>query len=98
MVVPRVDVEPSTRRPRRGQLVRFRVQVTPAKASVKVRRKMRWDGRWITKDVARTNAKGRVVFRVRWPSSAKKRTYRITTKPRGSLAAGTSARFTLRVR
>lgn len=65
---------------------------------MKVRRKMRWNGRWITKDVARTNAQGRVVFRVRWPNSAKKRTYQITTKKRGSLAAGKSARFTLRVR
>ncbi len=97
-IVPRVTVTTSTRRPRRGQVVAFRVKVRPALESVKVRRKMRWNGRWITKDVARTDARGRVVFRVRWPEATIKRTYKITTKKRGTLAAGRSQKFTLRTR
>jgi spore germination protein YaaH len=93
-----VEARPSTLTPRRGKKVTVRVQVTPGKKSVTVRRQMLVKGTWKTLASKRTTAKGRVTFTFRWPKSKTSRTYRITTKKKGSLPAGRSEQFVLTTR
>ena len=83
-----VEARPSTLAPKRGKKVKVRVQVTPGKKSVTVRRQMLVKGKWKTMATKRTTAKGRVTFTFRWPKSKASRTYRITTKKKGALPAG----------
>ena len=93
-----VEARPSTLTPKRGKKVTLRVQVTPGRKSVTVRRQMLVKGSWKTMSTKKTNAKGRVTFTFTWPKSDTSRTYRITTKKKGSLPAGRSAKFTLKTR
>lgn len=93
-----VQARPSTLAPKRGKKVTVRVQVTPGRKSVTVRRQMLVKGSWKTMSTKRTNAKGRVTFTFRWLKSDASRTYRISTKKKGSLPAGRSAKFTLTTR
>jgi spore germination protein YaaH len=93
-----VQVRPSTLAPRAGQKVTFRVQVTPRKGSITVRRQMLLRGTWTTMATKKTNAKGQVTFTFRWPKGMTSRTYRITTTTKGSVPAGKSKRFTLTTR
>jgi spore germination protein YaaH len=93
-----VAAAPSTLTPKRGKKVRVRVQVTPGTKSVTVRRQMLVKGKWKTRATKRTSSAGRVTFTFRWPKSKTSRTYRITTKKKGSLPAGRSEQFTLTTR
>jgi hypothetical protein len=95
---PTVSAKPSTRRPKRGKQVTVRVRVTPRKSRIVVKRQMRVGGIWRTKDVKRTNDRGRATFRFRWPREDLSRTYRVVTKARGTVGAGTSESFELRTR
>jgi hypothetical protein len=93
-----VEVRPSTLTPKKGTKVKIRVQVSPAKKSVTVRRQMLVKGKWKTMSTKRTTAKGKVTFTFTWPKQKTSRTYRITTKKKGSLAAGKSTTFVLTTR
>lgn len=93
-----VEARPSTLKPKRGKKVSVRVQVTPSKKSVTVRRQMLVKGKWKTMSTKRTSTKGRVTFTFTWPKSTTSRTYRITTKKKGALPAGVSETFVLRTR
>jgi hypothetical protein len=90
-----IQARPSTLTPKRGRTVKVRVQVTPGKKSVTVRRQMLVKGAWKTLSTKQTSATGRVTFTFRWPKATTSRTYRITTKKKGALPAGRSERFTL---
>ncbi|MGB7982202.1 MAG: hypothetical protein WCF36_15580 [Candidatus Nanopelagicales bacterium] len=92
---PSLVVTPSTRTPQMGSTVRFAVRLTPATKSVKVRRQMLVDGTWTTMDTARTDAKGKVTFEVRWPKDTKARAYRVKSSAKGSLAKGVSASLSM---
>jgi spore germination protein YaaH len=93
-----VTARPSTLRPKKGTKVKIRVQVTPKKKAVTVRRQMLVNGKWRTMSTKRTTAKGKVTFTFTWPKTKTSRTYRITTKKKGSLAAGKSTTFVLTTR
>jgi len=93
-----VEARPSTLTPKRGKKVTVRVQVSPSKKSVTVRRQMQVKGKWKTMSTKRTTSKGRVTFTFRWPKTKTSRTYRITTKKKGALPAGRSETFVLRTR
>jgi spore germination protein YaaH len=93
-----VRARPSTLTPKAGKKVKVRVQVTPAKKSITVRRQMLVKGKWRTKATKRTNSKGRVTFTFRWPKGDAARTYRITTRKKGVMTAGKSETFTLTTR
>jgi hypothetical protein len=93
-----VEARPSTLTPKRGKKVTVRVQVSPGKKSVTVRRQMLVKGKWKTMATKRTTAKGRVTFTFRWPKAKTSRTYRITTKKKGALPAGRSEKFILTTR
>ncbi len=92
---PSLVVTPSTRTPEMGSTVTFAVQLTPAKKSVKVRRQMLIDGKWKTLAKARTNSKGQVTFKVKWPRDTKARVYRVRSSKKGSLPAQISASFSM---
>ena len=93
-----VEARPSTLAPKKGKKVKVRVQVTPGKKSVTVRRQMLVKGKWKTMSTKRTSSAGRVTFTFRWPKAKTSRTYRVTTKKKGALPAGRSAEFTIRTR
>jgi hypothetical protein len=93
-----VTARPSTLRPKKGTKVKIRVQVAPKKKAVTVRRQMLVNGKWRTMSTKRTTAKGKVTFTFTWPKTKTSRTYRITTKKKGSLAAGKSTTFVLTTR
>jgi hypothetical protein len=93
-----VTARPSTMRPKKGTKVKIRVQVTPKKKAVTVRRQMLVNGKWKTMSTKRTTARGKVTFTFTWPKTKTSRTYRITTKKKGSLAAGKSTTFVLTTR
>ena len=93
-----VEARPSTLTPKKGKKVKIGVQVSPAKKSVTVRRQMLVKGKWKTMSTKRTTAKGKVTFTFTWPKKKTSRTYRITTKKKGSLAAGKSTTFVLTTR
>ena len=93
-----VEARPSTLTPKQGKKVKVRVQVTPGKKSVTVRRQMLVKGKWKTMSTKRTSSAGRVTFTFRWPKSKTSRTYRITTKKKGALPAGRSEQFTITTR
>ncbi len=93
-----VTARPSTLTPKGGRNVTVRVQVAPAKKSITVRRQMLVKGKWTTKSTKRTNTKGRVTFTFRWPKGQASRTYRITTRTKGAVAAGKSTTFRLTTR
>jgi hypothetical protein len=93
-----VTAKPSTLAPKRGKKVKVRVQVSPVKKSVTVRRQMLVKGKWKTMSTKRTTSAGRVTFTFRWPKSKTSRTYRITTKKKGALPAGVSEQFTITTR
>jgi spore germination protein YaaH len=97
-VTTAVQVRPSTLTPKKGKKVTVRVQVTPGKKSVTVRRQMLVKGKWKTMATKRTTSKGKATFTFRWPKSTTSRTYRITTKKKGALPAGRSEQFTLTTR
>ena len=91
-------MRPSTLKPKKGKKVTVRVQVSPSKKSVTVRRQMLVKGTWKTMSTKRTTSKGRVTFSFTWPKAKTSRTYRITTKKKGALPAGRSETFVLRTR
>ena len=93
-----IQVRPSTLKPKKGKKVTVRVQVSPSKKSVTVRRQMLVKGTWKTLSTKRTTSKGRVTFSFTWPKAKTSRTYRITTKKKGALPAGRSETFVLRTR
>jgi hypothetical protein len=93
-----VEARPSTLTPKKGKKVKIRVQVSPGKKSVTVRRQMLVKGTWKTMSTKRTTAKGKVTFTFTWPKKDTSRTYRITTKKKGALPAGRSESFTLTTR
>jgi spore germination protein YaaH len=93
-----VKVKASTYRPKPRKKVKLRVHVKPAKKKVLVKRQKLVKGKWRTLSKKRTNSKGRVTFKFRWPKKRSKITYRIKTNRRGSLATGYSQRFTIRTR
>ncbi len=94
-----VEARPSTLAPKRGKKVTVTVQVTPRK-SVTVRRQMLVKGKWRTMSTKRTSSKGRATFTFTWPKTKKKatRTYRITSRKKGSVPAGSSTTFTITTR
>ena len=53
-----VEARPSTLAPKRGKKVTVRVQVTPSKKSVTVRRQMLVKGKWKTMSTKRTTSQG----------------------------------------
>jgi spore germination protein YaaH len=93
-----VSVKPSTLTPKKGKKVTVSVRVSPKKKSVVVKRQMLVNGAWKTMSTKRTNSKGRVTFTIRWPKKVTSNTYRVVTRKKGSLPAGTSAEFTLTTR
>ncbi len=97
-VTTRVEARPSTLTPKKGKKVKIRVLVSPAKKAITVRRQMLVKGKWKTMSTKRTTAKGKVTFTFTWPKKDTSRTYRITTKKKGALAAGTSTTFVLTTR
>ncbi|MGB7981890.1 MAG: glycosyl hydrolase family 18 protein [Candidatus Nanopelagicales bacterium] len=90
-----VRVTPSTTKPRPGTTVKFRVEVTPKKAKVTVKRQMLVRGSWSTMATGQTGSTGRVTFSVRWPKDLVARTYRVITTKKGAMPGGRSGTFRL---
>ena len=98
-VVPRVRAVPSTTRPQAGARVTVAVAVSPGRSGMKVRRQVLANGTWRTLATTRTNASGRAVFTITWPTAPTTLTYRVVTARKGALAAGgESAHFTIHSR
>ena len=93
-----VEAGPSTLTPKKGAKVNVRVQVTPVRKSVTVRRQMLVKGKWKTVATKKTTRKGRVTFKFTWPKKKATRTYRITTKKKVTLPPGASPTFTITTR
>lgn len=70
----------------------------PAQANQRMRLEINQAGSWRAVEVVRTNAKGRAKHVVQAPRIKGKATYRVIALKRGSVAAGESATFTVRIR
>ncbi|MGB8020161.1 MAG: glycosyl hydrolase family 18 protein [Candidatus Nanopelagicales bacterium] len=97
-VSPRVATKVSTSKPQPGARVRLTVRVTPARAGIVVKRRMLVDGRWKTMDEARTSAKGKVTFVIKWPRGQVRHRYQVVTARTSRMAAGRSPEFVIKTR